>query len=92
MTTIREQVEAWPASIGFSAPRDSLRVTFVVIGGLEVRLRTTANALKERADAVDWLFACFPALTEVLTTKQITSLGRGASDARAVLARLEGLT
>jgi hypothetical protein len=61
---------------------------------LEARLRGTAEALEERQDTIDWIFACFPALTEVLTPEQIESTGLGGTTAREILAQLkeEGLT
>lgn len=62
--------------------------------GVEARLRTTAEALRGEVDDIDWIFACFPALSEVLTADQIARLCQRLTDARAVLAQLEqdGLT
>lgn len=53
------------------------------------RLRTTAEALRGEVDDIDWIFACFPALSEVLTADQIARLCQRLTDARAVLAALE---
>ena len=86
MTTIKERGEAWPKEPD-AEPYDSYHLRRVVF--LEARLRDTAAALKERQDTIDWIFACFPALTEVLTPEQIESTGRGGSDARDALAQLE---
>lgn len=74
MSQITDEIAKWPQG----GPQHSA-----------ARLRTADAVAKERADTVDWLFACFPALTEVLTAEQIASIGQGGADARAYLAARE---
>ena len=109
VTRITDQIAAWPglgcgpdplADFGRECQHGNLRRACNVCEvlaertALESRLRTTAEALRGEVDDIDWIFACFPALSEVLTADQIARLCQRLTDARAVLAALEkeGLT
>lgn len=97
--SITDQVKEWPETCQLEGVFDfsnegELRYQSNRNAALEARLRTTAEALRGEVDDIDWIFACFPALSEVLTADQIARLCQRLTDARAVLAQLEkeGLT